>query len=685
MKLKKLCYAASVVLAACLTQNASAAPPIPVGQTNYFWTAAGDGTTWSQGANWRSQWYDVNTNQYNATGIAPVNNGTTWQIFIGTGYPTTTPTPIVIGTSDNVILNDSLFGPEWGETLTVHGTVTAGFANFPIGDNFTGPSTINLDGNAKLIGHDTLTLGDTWWFPGGPNVNVNLRDNSIASANYFWLGGHLNLYGGMLSVTNFLGAGAAGTPVFAGGIDSDATRLINLSGGKVVLPATFTATVNNLISRGILFAYGKKYQTTDITISESDPNYPGRTVVTTTPLGGALQSVDLGARTSMMLGTFQAAPLLGNYPNVTNVVLSYMDPNTVPTPTYQSTAPDVVSVTAAGLLTALKPGTATINATSGVFSASAAITVTPYTNTLVHRYSFNDTSDSVGGPSWNAMLSDTGATLGGGHVALDGASYGYVTLPAGIVSSMDAVTIESWVNFSSPTGYAALFYFGDQDTATIPNGMNYIAFQPFTGISNNPTAAALFGKGDPGYTGEQDAILPLVSGGVTNVLGNVQVVCVFHPYAGYVALYTNGVLAAINNNVSNPLGATLGNDPLNYLGASLYANDPGLTASIDEFRIYNGALTAGQILADYALGPNQLVGTNKIVSLSAKVSGDPAVVLSWPTNAALVAVMGTPSLGSGAAWSAVTGYSLAIVGTNYQMTIPAAAVTGQRYFRLQQY
>jgi len=74
----------------------------------------------------------------------------------------------------------------------------------------------------------------------------------------------------------------------------------------------------------------------------------------------------------------------------------------------------------------------------------------------------------------------------------------------------------------------------------------------------------------------------------------VHIAIVYHPYAGYVALYTNGVLAAINNNVSNPLAAALGNDPINYLGASLYASDPLLNATIDEFRIYNGRFRSGK-------------------------------------------------------------------------------------------
>jgi hypothetical protein len=666
MKLKKLCYAAAVVLAACLVHTASA--------VNYNWSGLGDGSTWSQTANWIG-------------GVVPLTNGTTVAIFIGTGFPTTTPTPIVIGSSDLVVCSDQLFGPEWGETLNIYGTVQVGFGFAPVGAVGGPKSVVNMYGTGSLTSGDSLFLGDMYWFNGGPNLDVNLRDNSLMKTKYLALGGHLNLYGGTMMATNngFL-IGPAGSGFWNSPLSTDATRYINFVNGKMILPASYTATVNGLITRGVLFAYGKKYQSVDLVISETDTNYPSRTVVSAVPLGGSLLSVHLGARTNMMVGTFQQTPLLGNYPSVTNVVLSYLDPTTVPTPTYQSSAPDVVSVTANGQLTALKPGSATITGTSGANSGTDLITVTSYTNSLIHRYSFSEssgstTADSVGGSSWDGTLYDS-ATLGGGQVTLNGATYDYVQLPAGIVSGMDAVTVEAWANFSAPTGYATFFAFGNTDNANIPQGENYICFQPFTGISNNPTAAVLFGRGDPGYAGEQDAVLPLVAGGVTNALGNVHIACVFHPYAGYVSLYTNGVLAAINNNVSNPLADTLGADPLNYLGASLYANDPPLTCSINEFRIYNGALTAGQIAADHALGPNQLIGTSTTVSLSASLSGG-NLMIAWPTNSALVTLISSPVLGPGAVWTSVNTGSLVVVGGNYQMTIPATG--SARFFRLQQY
>jgi hypothetical protein len=133
--------------------------------------------------------------------------------------------------------------------------------------------------------------------------------------------------------------------------------------------------------------------------------------------------------------------------------------------------------------------------------------------------------------------------------------------------------------------------------------------------------------------------------------------------------------------VTHPLASTLGSDPLNYLGLSLYAADPFLTGSIDEFRIYKGPLTAAQIRATQALGPNQLIGTTLSASLSASMSGG-NLVISWPTTSALVNLMSSPALGAGAVWTSVN-RPLTVVGGNYQVTIPATG--SAQFFRVQQY
>jgi hypothetical protein len=526
-----------------------------------------------------------------------------------------------------------------------------------------------------------------FWFPGAPNVEFNLYNSSSMATHFLIVGGHVNLYDSSTAIaTNALLVGTAGTGAF-GGVSSDATRWINLAGGTLILPTANSNFVNTLITRGIFLCYGKKYDTNEFTITDDGTN----TFIRVTNSLGTLNSVAVQATvTNIMVGTFQPALAVGNFANMSAVPLSYLNAaqSGGGTIAYQSSNPNVVSVSAAGIATAIAPGTANISATYtgstfGSFSSvnTVVFTVTPFTNSLAHRYSFSEssgttTADSVGGATWDGTLID-GATLGGGQVALDGSS-GYVQLPAGIVSNLDAVTVEAWANIGTPAAFAPLFAFGDQDAAASPLGMNYIAFQPYTAAN---TAASLFGMGDPGSGGEQDAIFNLIGGGVTNYLTNVHVVCVYHPYAGFVSLYLNGALAAINNSVTHALASTLGNDPLNYLGLSLYAADPFLNGSINEFRIYNGPLSAAQIAANQALGPDQIIGTSTHVSLHAAVSGGNLVV-TWPTTSALVDLISSPTLGSGAAWTPVGG-PMTVVGGNYQMTIPATG--SARFFRLQQY
>jgi hypothetical protein len=271
---------------------------------------------------------------------------------------------------------------------------------------------------------------------------------------------------------------------------------------------------------------------------------------------------------------------------------------------------------------------------------------------------------------------------------LDG-STGFVQLPAGILSGLDEVTIETWATFGGTVNtWANLYAFGNQDLAG--NGENYITLQPHTGGS---TASANFGLGDPGNAAETDAVF----GTPLDGLSNVQVVAIYHPFAGSVSVYTNGILAAINqnvfNNLSDPvafagpwyggrslLAYTLGSDPINYIGASLYSSDPTLNASINEFRIYNGVLTPAQIAADYALGPDQLLGTAVNTSLSATISGSNLIV-KWPTSSALVTLLTSSSLGSGSVWTPVSA-ALTVSGGNYQVTIPATG--SAQFFRLQQ-
>lgn len=692
MKFKILSRTASAILAAGLVHHASA----------QNWTGGGTDTLWSDAANWD-------------TGVPGTTTANGVTIGANAGGSESTVVTIAAGDVENcgtVGGNQSIYGPQWGSKLDISGTLNLGFLIFPCQWDSTpgNQSVINMyNGSAMngLAGGNTLLLGDAWWYA-APYVTMNMYGNSQANFQYFAWGGHLNLYdNSTMTITDGTLVGTtAGFWGVAG--PSDSTRLLNLAGGILVLPGGSDATVTNWVSRGIFQVYGKAYDTNEVLLNDvqtgittnttyvtnSDTTITTNTTyvtnsitIVTAPALGTLQNIYLQSpRSTMMVGTFQNPIALGNFSGISSVPLSALDAaqsgsNTV---VYSSSAPGIVSVTTNGYVTALSPGTATVSATLGAFTStnSVLITVTPLVNGLIHRYSFSEssgstTADSVGGAAWAGTIGG-GATLGGGQVALDGSS-GFVQLPAGIVSNLDAVTIEAWADFENPQAYAALYYFGNQDDSFSPLGENYIGFQPFTGAVP-PTANALFGAGDPGYDDEQDATLPLAPNGVTNYLTNVHLVVVYHPYAGYIAVYTNGVLAVINSNVSNPLAATLGADPLNYIGESLYGSDPFLNATIDEFRIYNGPLTAGQIAADDALGPNQVIGSNANVSLSVSAaSGN--LVIKWPTSSALVTLMSSPVLGAGAVWTQVSSVPNIDGNNNYSMTIPAAGAT--QFFRLQ--
>ena len=89
----------------------------------------------------------------------------------------------------------------------------------------------------------------------------------------------------------------------------------------------------------------------------------------------------------------------------------------------------------------------------------------------------------------------------------------------------------------------------------------------------------------------------------------LHVACVLDPKSGFMGVYTNGALAGSRSDLKS-LDSVHTN--LFYLGKSLFAGDAPLNGSIDEFRIYNGALGATAVAASHSNGPNaKIVGPTK--------------------------------------------------------------------------
>ena len=334
---------------------------------------------------------------------------------------------------------------------------------------------------------------------------------------------------------------------------------------------------------------------------------------------------------------------------------------------YTSDNSNVASVNPSGKVVGVSAGTANLIATyaSLGISATQAVQVISVPVTLTHRYSFSETSgttcaDSVGGPAWNGTL-PAGGTFNGGQLALAAANSQYVQLPALILSNYTAVTIEMWLTFPNQLpNNAFLFGFGNTSNGA---GWNYIFCAPQTG-----RIAITSGT----YSGEQNAY----SGIDFSYRTNFHVTAIFNPPAGYVALYTNGILAAINNSVSVPLSSVT--DVYSYIGKSLYPADPYPDFSLDEFRIYNGALSANQIAATQALGANQLLSAGSpIVGISVAGGG---LTLSWPLASAGFNLQSRTNLILGT-WTS-TNLAPQMINGQWSITLPMSG--NVQYYRLQQ-
>ena len=350
----------------------------------------------------------------------------------------------------------------------------------------------------------------------------------------------------------------------------------------------------------------------------------------------------------------------GNWINLTT--------NANHTITYTSATTNIAVVDINGNVTGVGSGTTSIIATyaSLGLSATQAVQVIYVPTTLVHRYSFSETSgtncaDSIGGPAWNGTL-PRGGTFASGQLTLASNSQQYVQLPAGIISNYTIVTIDAWASFGTLPGACFFYGFGNTNGT---DGIDYIFCQPRNGrIAITAT----------NYSGEQNSI-PNPSGNWSG-LASLHITSVYNPPAGYLALYTNGVLVSQNNAVTVPFTSV--NAIVNYIGRSLYSGDSYFDVSLDEFRIYNGALSAIEIAASQALGPDQLLSTNRPVIDAAASGGN--LTLSWPLASADYTLLTRTNLVAGA-WTAVPSRTPQIVGGQWRFTIPISG--NAQYYRLQ--
>jgi hypothetical protein len=285
--------------------------------------------------------------------------------------------------------------------------------------------------------------------------------------------------------------------------------------------------------------------------------------------------------------------------------------------TFSSANTNVLTIGTNGVVRAFTPGTTTIVASYGGLNATNTLTVFAMPAVLAHRYSFNDgtANDSVGGANGTLMGN---ATASGGKLVLDGSAGTYVDLPGAKINiaTNTAVTFETWVSFGDVGTWAYLFGFGNTNNG---GGVGQIACVPRSdgggfhhwGITEN-------------FSGGQTVSW---AHGWSNL--TTHITCVVDPPTSTISIYRDGVLEIARYDASAPLSLV----PTNYvfLGRSFYDPDPYLQASIDEFRIYSGALTPAQVALTQKNGPNST--SLDVGALSSVV----VLATNYPAYASLVA------------------------------------------------
>ena len=196
-------------------------------------------------------------------------------------------------------------------------------------------------------------------------------------------------------------------------------------------------------------------------------------------------------------------------------------------------------------------------------------------------------SDLSGNNNNGALVTGTGGAVGygfatgkvGNAMALTAANKGYAVLPAGILANACAATIATWVKINTQVNYQRVWDFGRDSTMYMYLTTSDAISMPRFGISIAGNGSHEFGiDGQAALSADEWHHLAVV-------LGPSDVV-----------LYVDGQPAGTNTSITlRP--ADLGSTPNNYIGHSQFSADAYLDGAIDEFRVYDRALSPGEVQA----------------------------------------------------------------------------------------
>jgi hypothetical protein len=218
----------------------------------------------------------------------------------------------------------------------------------------------------------------------------------------------------------------------------------------------------------------------------------------------------------------------------------------------------------------------------------AVVPANPGTSALVALYAMEDNLKDDSGRGNHGTASGNplfvqGLTGYGKALSFDGTN-DYVDLPIGsLLSTLNSSTFAAWVYFTN-TGNAwqRIFDFGNAGVS----GANPNTYMFLT--TNNGARIVRFAIRNAASSAEQ-----AVNGPAVLSTGWHHVAVVIDSAAMQLWLYQDGV--PVTSGTTNVLPKDLGVTTQNWLGRSQWTADPFLGGSIDDFRIYNRALSESEV------------------------------------------------------------------------------------------
>jgi fibronectin-binding autotransporter adhesin len=575
-----------------LQNRVGGTPTISIGElsgsagANFSAPGGNDGVAvnWSIGALNTSATYAGNS--YNGVGLIKVGTGT-WTLT-GTNIAHTGQTTVN------------------GGTLMVHGNAAAATGAITVGASGTLGGNGVMGGAATVNGRispgasiGVLTLTNNVILSGSSSTLIEIR-KSLLTNDLLDVGGTLS-YGGTLIVSNLSGSFTAGDSFKI--FDAATYAGSFVSSNLPSLPANLSWDMSSLITNGTL-----RVITNNVVLGPQALTWKG---------DGAANRWDVGG-TANWLTAGNGVSVFNNGDSV-----AFNDSGSNNVPVVLTGALQAASLIADASKDYTFAGSGSIAGTNSLVKSGSGMLTLTTTNSytgptiinagtlrllslgagLTHRWSFdNSLVDSVGGQNAsiveigtnNATLNATNVTLAGGsRTTSDYVSLGSNLLP----KSGSAATIELWATQNAIQNWSRIFDFGSSATENL-----LMSWSQGTTLTTDrvewkdSTTSTVDNSNQPFTLGAEFHIAMVIEPGA-GANGTTRV-------TWYRAASSGAILGAARGTFDSTNTLAAFNDANCWLGRSEYTGDNTASASYNEVRIWNRALSAADLQMLHSAGPD---------------------------------------------------------------------------------